>query len=199
MSVITYECVCEDDEFSHDCCDGDLWHFTSGDESVIRGFEIGVEPGGYEGGHVECLTDVGASSVDERPAGTFTGLSHDGGCAGQACGGLAIEVAEFGHVDQEGEGGAFCDARNGGQDSEPPGEFRIAFDQGADGGLDLCDLALDQGETLACLLPRLKDKGIVTYGDATAFSQKAKRILDGQKRSGWYDDSAGIEQIAQGG
>ena len=54
--------------------------------------------------------------------------------------------------------------------------------------------SLVEAETLACLLPRLKDKGIVTYGDATAFSQKAKRILDGQKRSGWYDDFEGIEQ-----
>jgi len=59
--------------------------------------------------------------------------------------------------------------------------------------------SLVEAETLACLLPRLKDKGIVTYGDATAFSQKAKRILDGQKRSGWYDDSAGIEQVEQAG
>jgi hypothetical protein len=34
----------------------------------------------------------------------------------------------------------------------------------------------------------------VTYGDAKAFSQKAKRILDGQKKSGWYDDFTQIEQ-----
>jgi len=54
--------------------------------------------------------------------------------------------------------------------------------------------SLMEAETLACLLPRLEDKGIVTYGDAKAFSQKAKRILDGQKKSGWYDDFEGIEQ-----
>jgi DNA polymerase III subunit epsilon len=54
--------------------------------------------------------------------------------------------------------------------------------------------SLMEAETLACLLPRLADKGIVTYGDALAFSQNAKRILDGQKKSGWYDDSAQIEQ-----
>lgn len=55
-----------------------------------------------------------------------------------------------------------------------------------------------EAETLACLLPRLKDKGIETYGDAVAFSQKAKRILEGQKQSGWYDDTAAIERSEQG-
>jgi DNA polymerase III epsilon subunit family exonuclease len=59
--------------------------------------------------------------------------------------------------------------------------------------------SLMEAETLACLLPRLKDKGIVTYGDAKAFSQKAKRILDGQKKSGWYDDFEAIEQSEKGG
>jgi DNA polymerase III epsilon subunit family exonuclease len=59
--------------------------------------------------------------------------------------------------------------------------------------------SLMEAETLACLLPRLEDKGIVTYGDAKAFSQKAKRILDGQKKSGWYDDFQAIEQSVQGG
>ncbi len=59
--------------------------------------------------------------------------------------------------------------------------------------------SLMEAETLACLLPRLEDKGIVTYGDALAFSRKAKRILDGQKRSGWYDDSAAIEKGEKGG
>jgi DNA polymerase III epsilon subunit family exonuclease len=54
--------------------------------------------------------------------------------------------------------------------------------------------SLMEAETLACLLPRLKDKGIVTYGDALAFCHKAKRILDGQKESGWYKDSAEIER-----
>ncbi len=33
--------------------------------------------------------------------------------------------------------------------------------------------SLMEAETLACLLPRLEDKGIVTYGDAMAFSQKS--------------------------
>jgi len=59
--------------------------------------------------------------------------------------------------------------------------------------------SLMEAETLACLLPRLEDKGIVTYGDAKAFSQKAKRILEGQKKSGWYDDSASIEQSEKAG
>lgn len=59
--------------------------------------------------------------------------------------------------------------------------------------------SLMEAETLACLLSRLEDKGIVTYGDAKAFSQKAKRILDGQKKSGWYDDSAQIEHSEKGG
>jgi len=58
--------------------------------------------------------------------------------------------------------------------------------------------SLMEAETLACLLPRLADKGGVTYGDALEFSRKAKRILDGQKSSGWYDDSAAIEKGEKG-
>ena len=47
-------------------------------------------------------------------------------------------------------------------------------------GVDISDRhnalgdSLMEAETLACLLPRLEDKGIVTYGDAKAFSQQAK-------------------------
>lgn len=59
--------------------------------------------------------------------------------------------------------------------------------------------SLMEAETLACLLPRLEDKGIVTFGDAKAFSQTAKRILEGQKKSGWYDDFEGIEQSEKAG
>jgi DNA polymerase III epsilon subunit family exonuclease len=59
--------------------------------------------------------------------------------------------------------------------------------------------SLMEAETLACLLPRLADKGVVTYGDALEFSRRAKRILDGQKSSGWYEDCAAIEKGEQGG
>lgn len=59
--------------------------------------------------------------------------------------------------------------------------------------------SLMEAETLACLLPRLEDKGIGTFGDAKAFSQKAKRILEGQKKSGWNDDFESIEQSEKAG
>lgn len=59
--------------------------------------------------------------------------------------------------------------------------------------------SLMEAETLACLLPRLADQGIVTFGDAKAFSQKAKGILDGQRKSGWYDDVEAIEQSEKTG
>ena len=58
--------------------------------------------------------------------------------------------------------------------------------------------SLVEAETLACLLPRLNDKGILTYGDALAFCKKAKRILAGQRRSGWYDDAAEVERAEKG-
>lgn len=57
--------------------------------------------------------------------------------------------------------------------------------------------SLTEAATLACLLPRLEDRGIVTFGDAMAFSRQAKRIVAGQKKSGWYDDVESAEPSAK--
>lgn len=57
--------------------------------------------------------------------------------------------------------------------------------------------SLVEAKTLAYLLPRLEGQGVVTFGDAVAFSRNAKQILDGQKKSGWYDDYEAIEQSEQ--
>ncbi len=40
-------------------------------------------------------------------------------------------------------------------------------------------------EIYARLIPQLRDRGVATYGAARTFSQKAKAILDRQKKSGW--------------
>jgi len=46
------QCICGDDKHSHDGGDGDLGGFSRGDE----------------GWHVECLTRVGAATVNEALA-----------------------------------------------------------------------------------------------------------------------------------
>lgn len=45
--------------------------------------------------------------------------------------------------------------------------------------------SLVTAEVFLRLLPRLADQGVTTLGHATAFSRRAKRILEAQQRAGW--------------
>ena len=59
------EGVCENDELSHDCGQGDLCPLSGFDEVSVFGLHVGVEACGDEGGHVERLTDFGAPAANE--------------------------------------------------------------------------------------------------------------------------------------
>ena len=66
------ECVGEDDELSHDGCDGDFGRLSGGDEGLILGFYVGVEADGDQCGHVEGLPEMGASGADEALAAVLS-------------------------------------------------------------------------------------------------------------------------------
>ena len=89
------ECVSKDDELSHDGCDGELWRFPRGDELLVFGFEIWVEPEGDEGRHVERVADLFASSLHEGLALPLAGLPRHGCQASEACD-LLAELGKFG-------------------------------------------------------------------------------------------------------
>jgi hypothetical protein len=65
MAVGLQEGVCEDDKFSHDCGQGDLYGLSGFDELCVFGRHVGIEPGGDEGWHVKGLADVGAAASNE--------------------------------------------------------------------------------------------------------------------------------------
>ena len=85
--------VCDCDEFSHGCCDGDKGFFAVCAETVVEGFECWVMPYGGERCHEEGLPDDGPSAFD-APVGValpaLSGVgseSGEGGCffCGRGC------------------------------------------------------------------------------------------------------------------
>jgi hypothetical protein len=76
--------ICEFDELSHEGCQGDFWGFSGGDHGLIFVFEVWVETGGDEGGHVEGIAKVFAPALNEGLATPFAGLACHGRKAGQA-------------------------------------------------------------------------------------------------------------------
>ena len=45
--------------------------------------------------------------------------------------------------------------------------------------------SLVTAEVFARLVPRLKDRGVATLGEAQAYSRRAKAILKAQEKAGW--------------
>ena len=114
------ECVSEDDELSHDGCDGHFCGLSGSQQGVVLGFEVFVEAGGDERRHIKRLPDDGAGAANEGAAGPASGLPRHGGETCEACGLAWLKRPEFGHFDQQGEGGEACEAGNGDEDGEAP-------------------------------------------------------------------------------
>jgi hypothetical protein len=64
-SVGLEESVCEDEEFSHDCGQGDFCGLSELDEVLVFGLHVRIESGSDEGWHVEGLADVGTAALNE--------------------------------------------------------------------------------------------------------------------------------------
>lgn len=62
--VGTEECVGEDDELSHDGCDGDLRGFSGSDHRFVFCLNVSIEAGRDESWHVESLAQDGATAAD---------------------------------------------------------------------------------------------------------------------------------------
>lgn len=143
ISVLFQECVCEDDEFSHEGGDGLFWRFSCGDELVIFDFHIGVEAHGDEGWHVKRLAHLFAPTMDEGFALPLTRLAGDGCEAGKGCGLFFVKAAEFGHLgDQHGR----SEGRDSGdrdQDRKAGGQGWIRVDQSPDRLVEGVQLLVD--------------------------------------------------------
>ena len=110
------EIVGHDDQLSHQHGESDFGRFSCGAEGLVFGFEVWIEAHGNEGGHVKGLSQVVPSALNERLSGPVSGLAGHRGESREACGLLAVQGADFGHLDQDrcGADGSDAGARFGG-------------------------------------------------------------------------------------
>ena len=66
FSVFFDQCVCELDEFAHDCCQCDLWWFAFCDHVLVFGAHIGVVFGRDESWQVERVAQRFSSTLNAR-------------------------------------------------------------------------------------------------------------------------------------
>lgn len=138
--LFTQECVCQDNELSHDRGDGDFGWLSGFSQSVVFCLEIGIEAGGDECRHVERLPDDGPSTDDEGASGSSPGLLVAWRKARELANGLLIEFTQFRHLDEKGKG---CDLRKtgyGNQDIEACLEAIVDRNPIGDDLLDLGEL-----------------------------------------------------------
>ena len=113
--VFAREGVCEDDELSHVCSQGDFSLFSYGDDAVIEGSEGQVEAGGGDGGHVEGLADMDAPALDVAAAAA-----------------LAAVAGDRGEADDQGDRADGSDAGDGCQNDQPFGQEGVGRDLALD-------------------------------------------------------------------
>src|SRR5690606_22228369 len=104
-------------------------------------------------GHVERLSDIGAAATDEGASGPLSGLPGDGSEACERSCLAVFERAEFGHVDDEREGGDDRDAGDRDEDIEAAGKVGVSSDERPDLGLDRRHLTSDLPELLSIVTP----------------------------------------------
>src|ERR1700683_4020209 len=82
------------------------------DQLLGLGLHVGIESGRDQGWHVDGLADVGSAAADEGATGPATRLSRHRRKACETCRLPRLAGAEFGHFDEQGEGGYGRGARN---------------------------------------------------------------------------------------
>jgi hypothetical protein len=138
--------VSDDDEFSHDCGDGDERFFARAKETFVEGAEGGVVFCGGDCGHEEDSFHFGSSAAGSAIG---VGLAALIGMGRKACqgGGLASgERTEFGHEGDKGGGGFLTDAGYGDQGLDGLGDRLAGGAQSLDVGFDRLDLRVEAFE-----------------------------------------------------
>jgi len=107
------------EEFVHAGGQGDFLGFAGGAEALVEGANGRVVPGGDERGHVQGGAHAGAAPPDDTPAAQRAALAGERGHANQGGNGFAVEVAEFGHLGEQGQGGGRANAGDAAQQILP--------------------------------------------------------------------------------
>lgn len=90
--VLLDQCICKDDEISHDGCCGDFRGFPGGAHSFVCISQIFVEADGYEGRHIERPADTRLATTNESATCPCAGLARNGRY------GASFVSAEIGHL-----------------------------------------------------------------------------------------------------
>lgn len=103
--MVFQEGVEEDDEFTHECREGDFAGLAAVAEALVESFESWVIATGHQCGHVEGLA-CGRSAAPDKPLAlpmsAFARVRRYSGQSGRLA---AIECAEFGQFCEQGGGG----------------------------------------------------------------------------------------------
>ena len=140
-AILFDEDVGEDDELSHDGGDGDFGLFAGAAEAFVVVAELGVEPGGGEGGEIDAGSYEGASAFDMALAGLFAAVARQRRKAGEEAGGLCRARAKFRQADDERDGGDGTDTGDGDEDVVAALERRLGVDAAFDLGVQALDMA----------------------------------------------------------
>jgi hypothetical protein len=138
--------VGDDDEFSHDCGDGDEGFFAGEDEALVEGFEVGIVFSGGEGGHEQNPFDLGSAAAGSAVGFGQAALFWVGSQACEGCGLAAGERAELRHEGDQGGGGLGADAFDGDEGFDGAGDRLALGGQGGDVGVDGFDLRIEAFE-----------------------------------------------------
>ena len=152
-----------DDEFSRDGDQGLLMVFSPCPQLLVEGHEGRVLEARGQCRHVEDASGGLASASDVALTLEVPAVVVDGREAGQGGRLAAVEGTQFGHVEQEGQGGPRAGGMDGGERLVFGAEFRFPLHLGEKAGLELADFAIEVGDVAAdvCL-----GTGIEVFVDA---------------------------------
>ena len=130
-----------------------MWLAVFG-EALVEGNELAVPAiGCWQGRGVDGGAGAGSTTGDMALALVLTTVAIERRQPDQRCGLLAAELAEFGHADQERQGGRYADARDRDQQIESPGQRCALADGRFKAGtlavlapLESGDIGLDQAD-----------------------------------------------------
>jgi len=110
---IFQEAVHENDEFAHAGSESDQGFFTGGAEPEVKSFENAVMTDGAHGGHVKGSAHSDSSATDMTCAAMISAIPVIWCQARQRGSSLVGDLAQLGHLGQDGGGDHGTDSRNG--------------------------------------------------------------------------------------
>ena len=148
------EVIEEDEEFAHDGGEGEFGRFVGGAQVEVESAQDVVGAGGAQSGHVEGVAQPEAAAGDVALIAQVAAIVIKGSDAEECRGLRARERAELRAEGQAGRGGEEANSWDLGETSGLGGESCFEGEGFGHGGLELLDLATEQGEARLGQRPR---------------------------------------------